>query len=273
MLRATWLCLCFVLLQFTSSDATKRALVSILTDLSQNDYVKGAWALSKSHERHAKDYFHSKVMLVLEGRNYTEDILRQVREAGWHLRWVKPILPLKPTEWPPYRDLFTKFHIWNLTDFDRAVYMDLDVVFVSKVTGTYFPPDPPRDCRLWAARDWYSGKFMPGINAGVLGVKPNQEEFDRLVGLAMNGGVEYEQAWSEQGFLSVLFKKEWCEIPMEKNANLAFYPEVPRLWKALAIEAIHFTENKPWNCGDKFKKVCKRWDAEYNADVKLQATN
>lgn len=211
-------------------------------------------------------YFAAMELMVLEGRTYSPMVLEQARAAGWRLRWVEPITPPHPSDFA--RDQFVKLHLWAMVEFFEIVYMDLDAAFVGPLQGAFTSTTGfPAGCKLWAARDVRAGKWQEGFNMGVAGIRPNASEFDHLHQLMAKDQVKYEHTMSEQGFLNAVYTSQngkWCELEFEKNANLAVYSQQRAFWDAAAprIQVVHYTMNKPWECGSEYRPVCSLWDAE-----------
>ena len=252
-----------------------RALVSLLTDQMQDHYVQGAVALMKSELHHAPRYFSDRLMLVLNNRTYSNGTLARVRSAGWRLHWVDAILPRRLSSWSRFRDQFTKLHLWNLIEFGEVVYMDLDTVFVSSLLGpfSYSVTQPKKSCNIWVARDFMGGRFAGTFNMGVAAIRPNSTEFQRLYQLMTADTVQYNVNWSEQGWLNVVYKDQWCELEFEKNANLAMYwspfqnASLQGLWDSTPIQVVHYTISKPWECKEQYIPICGMWRSEYNSRV------
>ena len=67
---------------------------------------------------------------------------------------------------------------------------------------------------------------------------------------------------SEQGFLNVIYKDMWGDFGFRNNANLAAYSDDLSLWRqqeTQGINVIHYTMNKPWDCGPAYETVCAIW--------------
>lgn len=252
-----------------------RCLASLLLDRSQDVYIQGAEMLAKSALFHATAYFDEHVMLLLEGREYREDVLDRAVRAGWRLLRVPAITPPHPSTYDRFRDQFAKLHLLNLARCDEVVYMDTDAVFVDTMSTPFTPIDnrPVSSCRLWAARDFRAGSFVDSFNMGVAVLRPNQTELTRLLDLLHSDAVPYEHAMFEQGFFNAVYKDEWCELDFKKNANLAVYwaaehgTSQQAMWHSTKLEVIHFTMSKPWACDAVYREVCDLWLAQNRTNV------
>lgn len=102
------------------SRARPRALVSLLLDNEQHQYIKGATVLAKSVLQYAPDYFNARLLFLLKGRNYAPEVLQQAQHAGWVLEWVSPIVPPHAPGSANTFDQFAKLHLWNLERFKQV---------------------------------------------------------------------------------------------------------------------------------------------------------
>ena len=81
-------------------------------------------------------------------------------------------------------------------------------------------------------------------------LKPDRAEFARLIRLKDDPQFKFVTTMSEQGFLNVVYDRQWFDIGFEKNVNLVVYKRANEYWRerANAIRVIHFTMVKPWAC-------------------------
>jgi glycogenin glucosyltransferase len=139
---------------------------------------------------------------------------------------------------------YTKLHIWNLTDFEKILYIDADCLVVDKIEDIF-----DRNVDFAAAPD----VFPPdNFNAGVLLIKPNETVFKELIALDVkpyDGG--------DTGLLNAYYPN-WFE--MEPEARLPFgynaqrilhwftFKKNPGYWEAAGpLKIIHYSSSpKPW---------------------------
>ena len=144
-------------------------------------------------------------------------------------------------------DQFTKLQLWNLTEYDRIVYMDSDM-FPLVNTEELFSMDicqksnndvPFEYC--FAASPNLLGKGQEGsvnvgigFNAGFFMLKPDSSIFDKIWQVAMVP----EQPWNlhldlEQGLLNEYFKSggETPMVPLHWSWNVK---DMPDEWMAEA---------------------------------------
>ena len=147
-----------------------------------------------------------------------------------------------------------------MTGYDRVLYFDSDCLVVGSINELLSMDMQAHP--LWVTRDIRGGKWVDGFNMGVFMIKPSIDEFRRLVKDKDDPTVQYETMMSEQGFLNVIYKDTWGDFGFSNNANLAAYSDDPVLWRQQetdGINVIHYTMNKPWDCGPAYKTVCALW--------------
>lgn len=105
------------------ANSRSRALVSLLLDTAQHEYIKGAATLAKSAMLYAPDYFNARVLLVVNGRNYSDQVLRQAQVVGWTLKWVDPIKPPHLASTSESKDMFARLHLWNMVEYSQVYLM------------------------------------------------------------------------------------------------------------------------------------------------------
>ena len=159
-----------------------------------------------------------------------------------------------------FRDQFTKLILWKLTQYKAHIYFDADAFVVGNIDHLFKLPNKLNNC-LGVTRDIRGGTWQQTFNMGVFIVNSNTSEFNRLIRLKSDPNFKFETTMSEQGFLNVVYENKWYEIGFEYNANLAAFAQDPKLWKEKEnnIRVIHYTMNKPWECGEPYLAVCKKW--------------
>jgi alpha-N-acetylglucosamine transferase len=181
----------------------------------------------------------------------TKDILKQ---DGWTIRDIQNIH--SPYEGLSKRGsyfsgIFSKLHIWNMTDYDRIVYLDSDVLVVRNIDHMF-------DCGTFCAAFRHSDLF----NAGIVVVQPNRTIFNHMLE-KIEVFTSYDDG--DQGFLNVYFKDlvyapffNWSSesrqyqpmrMPAGLNSDIGIYYGTSR-WVIPdeEIRNIHYTLGplKPW---------------------------
>jgi alpha-N-acetylglucosamine transferase len=205
-------------------------------------------------------------LLVMEMTNkpINKKVRKRIEEAGAQICEVERIAPRdEGGTFPRFRDQFTKFRLWEMIEYESCTYLDTDCLVIRNIDHLFNVHKlfHPKNQKIGACRDFYADKFTDTFNMGVFVVKPDKAEFERLVSLKNNASFKFRADLCEQGFLNKVYKDQWYEISFEYNANLDVYHEERKYWndRAENIRVIHYTENKPWDCGDKFKEPCDIW--------------
>lgn len=106
------------------------------------------------------------------------DKLREL-DHNMNCRLMQIDEPLRPPsvhepERQQYSDQYTKLLLWNMTDYERLVYLDADTLVVGDVSALL---ELPREIGFAAVGDvWHHGasvnSFLSRFNAGVLSLVP-----------------------------------------------------------------------------------------------------
>ena len=233
---------------------------SVWTLLTEGDaYVRGAEKLGVSILSHT----HSALDLVvmeLESRPLSATNWARLRAVGWKRCTVHRIAPTDEiSTFPRFRDQFTKLHLWGMVMYTTVLYLDADTLVVRSMDAIL--NTPLGSSFMAAGRDYAAGQWRQGFNMGVFVVRPDRLEFARLKRLQKFGVIAFETAMAEQGFLNVVYRDTWVELPFAYNANLAIYAQDRAYWdKNIAtVHIIHYTMTKPWACDAHYAPVCAIW--------------
>jgi alpha-N-acetylglucosamine transferase len=179
------------------------------------------------------------------------DVSASAREKltaeGWDVREVVPIdNPNAKTAqlFPRFHNTFTKLRAWELTEFERVVFLDADTIVLQNVDELFTRP------YFAAAPDF----FLPDrFNSGVMALVPSRERFAAMVEML---GKTDSYDGGDQGFLNNFFEGWWGmpvehRLPAGYNLHHFIYQFLrahPVLRKNLEQEAkiVHYTVQKPW---------------------------
>eukprot|EP00917_Polyrhabdina_sp_WS-2016_P018346 GHVP01039536.1.p1 GENE.GHVP01039536.1~~GHVP01039536.1.p1 ORF type:complete len:643 (-),score=97.34 GHVP01039536.1:1091-3019(-) len=130
---------------------------------------------------------------------------------------------------------YSKLHIWRLTEFKKAIFVDIDTLF-RKNTDVVFTKD-----EISAVSD-----LGDTFNTGFFLFRPSIKTYNQMVA-GYRTTDSYNQ--SDQGFINTFFSKRKSErLPIEFNV-MCKAKEIA-LWEVMRKEArlFHYTsETKPWN--------------------------
>ncbi|KAK9467220.1 Glycogenin-1 [Lipomyces arxii] len=162
---------------------------------------------------------------------------------------------------------FTKLALWSMTEYDRIVYLDADVLPLTNLDNLFSVPGV-----LAAAPD----AGWPDIfNSGVMVLTPSKADFDGLYATAestesFDGG--------DQGLLNTYFADKWTRLSFMYNVTpSAGYQYMPAyVHFASQIKAVHFTGlPKPWQLNrpsgptstGQYDDLLTKWWAAYDASA------
>lgn len=133
---------------------------------------------------------------------------------------------------------FTKIELWRLTQYERIVYIDCDVVSL-RAPDELFSLDE----NFAAAPDV---GWPDCFNSGLMVLRPNMQDYYSLKALAERG-ISFDGA--DQGLLNMHFR-DWHRLSFTYNctpsANYQYIPAYKHFQSTISL--IHFIgSQKPWN--------------------------
>lgn len=157
---------------------------------------------------------------------------------------------------------FTKIELWRLTQFEKIVYIDCDVVAVRA-------PDELLSLEVDFAAAPDVG-WPDCFNSGLMVVRPNMQDYFALKALAERG-ISFDGA--DQGLLNMHFHN-WHRLSFTYNctpsANYQYIPAYKHFQSTISL--IHFIgAQKPWNLPRQvvplespYNQLLARWWAVYD---------
>ena len=245
---------------------TGAAWVTMLTD---HGYLPGVQTLAASLRRVNSAF----PLLVMVTPDVDADVRQVLRDDGIQVVQVAPLRPAGHGAYANARfaQVWTKLAVWSLTDFERVVFLDADMLVVRNMDelfdmeiDTVHDPGPSvaaaHACRCNPLRipsyprDWIPANchYTSGVaaadyfNAGLLVLRPDADVFAdmiaRLAGLTDLTGFLF----AEQDFLNDYFRDRWVPLPYVYNALKTLSVQHPDLWHLPDVRNIHFIIDKPW---------------------------
>ncbi len=246
-----------------------------VTLLTQPGYLPGARALGASL-RAAGSAFPLVVMVTDAVDAATR---QQLERDGCLLREVEPVTPRSdlPGSYANARfaAVWTKLAAWGLTEFDRVVVLDADMLVTQDMDelmtidladgeiaachacrcnpdriASYPASWTPEHCSYTHGR----GAVMTGaraaaddyLNGGLLVLRPDRATFEALVAEVGALGDLSRYPFAEQDYLNERYAQRWRPLPYVYNALKTLPFQHPALWDASAVKNIHFIIDKPW---------------------------
>ncbi|KAL7142031.1 hypothetical protein ABFS83_08G095200 [Erythranthe nasuta] len=245
----------------TEEDHTRKrqreAYATILHSASV--YVCGAIAAAQSLRMSGS----TRDLVILVDETISHHHRAGLELAGWQVRTVERIRNPK-AEKDAYNEWnYSKFRLWQLTDYDKVIFIDADLLILRNIDFLFRSPEISA-----------TGNNGHLFNSGVMVVEPSNCTF-RLLMEHVDGIESYNGG--DQGYLNEIFTW-WHRVPRRVNFLKNFWagdgPEARetkvRLFEAEppVLHVLHYLGNKPWVC---FRDYDCNWNVaklqEFASDV------
>ncbi|KAL6848587.1 hypothetical protein ACP4OV_021613 [Aristida adscensionis] len=240
-----------------SVDRRREAYATILH--SASEYVCGAIAAAQSIRQAGS----TRDLVILVDETITDHHRKGLEAAGWKIRIIQRIRNPK-AERDAYNEWnYSKFRLWQLTDYDKIIFIDADLLILRNVDFLFAMPEITA-----------TGNNATLFNSGVMIIEPSNCTFQLLMDhineiTSYNGG--------DQGYLNEIFTW-WHRIPKHMNFLKHFWEGDSEAMKAKKIElfgadppmlyVLHYLGLKPWLC---FRDYDCNWNnrvmREFASDV------
>ncbi|MDP3896247.1 MAG: glycosyltransferase [Mesorhizobium sp.] len=152
-------------------------------------------------------------------------------------------------------DNFAKLRLWQLTNYERVVFLDADTLVLRNIDVLFSYPE------FSAAPNVYETLAdFHRLNSGVFVAKPSAATFD-----AMLANLDAPGAWwprTDQSFLAAFFPR-WNGLPVFFNMLQYVWFNLPELWDWKSISVIHYQYEKPWETdhpkADRLRPLIDLW--------------
>lgn len=135
-------------------------------------------------------------------------------------------------------DNFAKMRLWQLTEYERVVFIDADAIVLRNIDRLFAYPE------FSAAPNVYENLAdFHRLNSGVFVARPSAETFARM--LAMLDTPDAFWPRTDQTFLQAFFP-DWHGLPVFFNMLQYVWFNLPDLWDWKAISVVHYQYEKPW---------------------------
>jgi len=253
-----------------------RAWVTLLT---QTNYLVGVRTLRASLERSGSP--HPLVVMV------TDDIdgpsRRVLEDDGCLLRPVEPLRP--PSNLQDsyanarFAEVWTKLAAWQLTEFERVVFLDADMLVTQNMDELFsleLAPGTIAAChacrcnpnRIYTHCTGLDHTTEPEsvddyLNGGFLVLTPDQTVYAALLQRMAEVDDLERYPFAEQDLLNEHYHQRWQPLPYVYNALKTLAFQHPSLWDASDVKNIHYIIDKPWQKAldpeDRYYPVNKLW--------------
>ncbi|KAA8547013.1 hypothetical protein F0562_003442 [Nyssa sinensis] len=232
-----------------SGNVHREAYATILH--SAHVYVCGAIAAAQSIRMAGS----TRDLVILVDETISEYHRSGLAAAGWKIRTIQRIRNPK-AEKDAYNEWnYSKFRLWQLTDYDKIIFIDADLLILRNIDFLFGMPE--------IAATGNNGTLF---NSGVMVIEPSNCTFQLLMDHineieSYNGG--------DQGYLNEIFTW-WHRIPKHINFLKHFWigdEEEIKLKKTRLFGAeppilyvLHYLGVKPWLC-------YQDYDCNWNVDI------
>ncbi|KAL6609946.1 hypothetical protein ACP70R_039915 [Stipagrostis hirtigluma subsp. patula] len=220
-----------------SVDRRREAYATILH--SASEYVCGAITAAQSIRQAGS----TRDLVILVDDTISDHHRKGLEAAGWKVRIIQRIRNPK-AERDAYNEWnYSKFRLWQLTDYDKIIFIDADLLILRNVDFLFAMPEITA-----------TGNNATLFNSGVMVIEPSNCTFQLLMDhineiTSYNGG--------DQGYLNEIFTW-WHRIPKHMNFLKHFWEGDTEEMKAKKTElfgadppilyVLHYLGLKPWLC-------------------------
>jgi len=195
---------------------------------------------------------HPLLICVAEVPNYldivnrTLDIIEKYTSTIHYQIYILPLIPgpKHSREHKRWVVNWTKIQLWSLLEYEKVLYVDLDVMFVRNTDSVFVDYNVTN---FRGTYDWgrYTRLDSQKMNGGVFLFRPSLSTRSVLL-VVYNNIRAYRHQEAEQGLFNYMFGgKEPC-LPYQFNVQKTVSDHIPAIWRMDSIFILHFTGEKPW---------------------------
>lgn len=240
---------------------------TFVTVLSNDQYLDGVVVLNRSLKAVGSKY---PLCCLLSMAVSKESEYRLTKDNISIVRLNSPTLNAKVNgdnqEFSHWNYTFDKLQIWGLTQYEKIVYLDSDMLVVENIDSLF---DRPAFSAVCAGKSFPGHKNWKDLNSGLMVILPSNAVKDALLSLVPSVIEEYKSKGLFVGDQDVLHKylPEWpsmTSLHLDEGYNifadcLTYYVNKlgysVKRHKDKCIYIIHFIgKNKPW-----MRKTLKDW--------------
>jgi alpha-N-acetylglucosamine transferase len=159
-------------------------------------------------------------------------------------------------------DNFAKLRLWQLTDYEKCVFIDADALVLKNIDRLFDYPE------FSAAPNVYETLAdFHRLNSGVFVAKPSQETFAAMLEKLDRPDAFWKR--TDQSFLQEFFPN-WHGLPVFCNMLQYVWFNLPELWDWKSISVLHYQYEKPWEPDhpktDRLRPLIDLWHAYHSGD-------
>lgn len=223
---------------------------SYVTILTNFDFFPGLCALSYSLKKVKSKY----PLTVIVPETASDELLTRIRKLGLPIQKAPAVILPEPIQaanpYSRWNDTFFKLAVFNLTQFDKIVFLDLDMIVVRNIDDLF---QKPHMSAVAAGRCAHAS--WTRLNSGLMVIAPNstvysemlecitpacQERLQQGLGFGDQDVINYYYSdwWHHQDLVlpevynAVTFSFDAvCKTFGYKNLKVIHYAEPPKLWQ------------------------------------------
>jgi alpha-N-acetylglucosamine transferase len=160
------------------------------------------------------------------------------RHARKNVHGTAPFTKGRKPDFHSPLDNFCKLRLWQLTDYDRCIFIDADALVLKNIDRYFRYPE------FSAAPNVYESLAdFHRLNSGVFIATPSLQTFEAMLARLDVPGAFWPR--TDQTFLQNFFP-DWHGLPVTMNMLQYVWFNMPALWDWASIGVLHYQYEKPW---------------------------
>ena len=197
--------------------------------LSSNSYLDGLLVINECLKKNDSNY--SLICLINE--KISKKTINIIKNKNIDYKLINSLKgTYKDFYNPQWYYSFDKINVFNLIEYEKIVYLDLDL-FLDKNIDELFDFDD-----LYMASD---NPFTNGFNSGVMVIKPSNEDYVSMINLLEKNPNKYK---GDQDIINEYFYGRIKELPIIYNSKRAIFFEKKRINNIKKHNVCIFNEEK-----------------------------
>jgi len=234
---------------------TTYAYVTVL--YGNNIYLTGALVLGYSLMK-TNTLFDRVILVTPDVSNQYKSYLKTIYTHIIDIEYTNVSSEIFSEQNTRFRDVFTKLECLALTQYNKIILLDLDMIITRNIDHL-FKLGPPAAClkryhisygKIIPANMICCGnKLVGSINAGLMLLKPDIDEWDAIKKDINSSTQINKYKYPEQDYLSLRYCGKWTSITFNYNFQFGLTNRVKQYrYKINDIYVIHYSSSyKPWN--------------------------
>jgi alpha-N-acetylglucosamine transferase len=181
------------------------------------------------------------------------------RHAHGNLHSAAPFTKGRKPDFHSPLDNFCKLRLWELTEYQRCVFIDADAIVLRNIDRLFGYPE------FSAAPNVYqSVADFRRVNSGVFVARPSVDTFRHMLAQLDRPDCFWKR--TDQTFLQAFFP-DWHGLPVYFNMLQYVWFTMPALWDWQSISVLHYQYEKPWESdhpkAEKLRPLIDLWHVFY----------